>query len=68
MEILLADCGISEKSFSPPIFGFLPKALRNPKVEFAKSRSRFWWQHKVVRYHESTVNTELNGYFFGGSA
>ena len=29
------------KSFPPTNFEFLPKALQNPKVEFATSRSRF---------------------------
>ena len=29
------------KSFPPPNFEFSPKTVSNPKVEFAKSRSRF---------------------------
>ena len=31
----------NETSFPPPKFEFSQKALRNAKVEFAKSRSRF---------------------------
>ena len=32
---------ITRKSFPPSNFEFSPKALRNPKVEFTKCRSRF---------------------------
>ena len=46
------------KKLPPPSFEFSPKALRNPKVEFAKTRSRFGDYYKMVRHHDSTINTE----------
>ena len=50
---------IPETSVSPPKLEFSQKALRNPKVEFANSRSKFGdYMYKMVRHHEKTVNTE----------
>ena len=52
-----------EKGFPPTNVEFLPKALRNPKVKFAKSRSRFG---DYIKW--SDITTVLLEIVFGVSA
>ena len=65
------QCRHHPRNASRRQFEFSQKALRVPKVEFAKSRSRFgdyihihiyiyicMYLFKMVQHHERTVNTE----------